>query len=68
MENDEASVVLAVRVHVEFVYTVQSDSWKMRSRETQSSSLGLTDRTLAFLVLVVPIPGDFFMPCHPFET
>src|ERR1019366_9474545 len=49
-ENDEASVVLAVRVHVEFVYRVQSDSWKMRSRKTQSSSLGLTARTLAFLV------------------
>src|ERR1019366_2252541 len=59
-ENDEASVVLAVRVHV--------DSWKMRSRKTQSSSLGLTDRTLAFLVIAVPIPANLFMPCQLCST
>ena len=56
-EDAEASVGLAIRVHSEFVYTVQSDSWKMRSRETQSSAFGLTDRTLKCLLAAVLIPG-----------
>ena len=64
-ENDEASVGLAIRVHSEFVYTVQSDSWKMRSRETRSSSLGLTHRTVHFLVAVVSLPGGFCIRHHP---
>src|SRR5260370_32646550 len=48
-----ASAGLAIRVHSEFVYTAQSDSRKMRSRATQSSPFGLTDRTVRFLVAAV---------------
>ncbi len=52
-ERAEATVALAI--------TVQPDL-KMRSRETQSSWLGLTDRTT---LLAASIPGDFFSPLHP---
>jgi len=52
-ERAEATVALAI--------TVQPDL-KMCSREAQSSSLGLTDRTA---LKAVSSPGGFFMPSHP---
>jgi hypothetical protein len=46
---------------VALAITVQPDL-KMRAREAQSSSLGLTDKTI---LQAVSDPDGFFVPSHP---
>jgi len=58
----------ATRVQSEFVNKLQSDLWKMRSREAQSPSFGLTARTVKLLAAAVWFPGGFVNVARPLKT